>query len=162
MKALDDLIKMFPVKYIRSDGEKAFAANDTITFWQQHHVKTYFVGTKFINHNRVVDSVIRTIRNVIGYRTINDDQLKQIIDYYNNTKHSSIKSTPIEMMEDIDKEFYFIRRCNERLVNVKKRLSEGLQMTGGDSKLKQGNIVIVHMELNYFHLVGNITFQPPI
>ena len=147
MNALDDLIKLFPVKYIRGDGEKAFAANDTRRFWQQHHVQTYFVGTKFTNHNRVVDSVIRTIRNAIGYRTINDDQLKQIIDYYNNTKHSGTKFTPIEMMEDIDKEYYHIRRCNERLVNVKKRLSEGLQMTGGDSKLKEGNIVIVHMEL---------------
>ena len=147
MRALDDLINMFPVKYIRGDGEKAFAANDTRRFWQQHHVQTYFVGTKFTNHNRVVDSVIRTIRNAIGYRTITEDQLKQIIDYYNNTKHSGTKFTPIEMMEDIDKEYYHIRRCNERLVNVKKRLSEGLQMFGGDSKLKQGNIVIVHMEL---------------
>ena len=41
------------------------------------------------------------------------------------------------MMEDIDKEFYFIRRCNERLIDVKKRLP----------KLKQGNVVIVSLEL---------------
>ena len=84
-----------------------------------------------------MDSVIRTIRNAIGYRNINEEQLSQIIKYYNNTKHSGTGFTPIEMMEDIDKEFYFIRKCNERLIDVKKRLP----------KLKQGNVVIVHLEL---------------
>ena len=137
LPALEDLRNNFEVKSVKGDGERSFAAEDTREFWQHYHIKTYFSKTKFTNHNRIVDSVIRTIRNAIGYRNINEEQLKQIINYYNNTKHSSTGFTPIEMMNDIDKEFYFIRRCNERLIDVKKRLP----------KLKQGNVVIVHLEL---------------
>ena len=51
------------------------------------------------------------------------------------------------MMEDIDKEFYYIRKCNERLIDVKKRLSETIKESGGVDRLKQGNVVIVHLEL---------------
>ena len=137
LPALEDLRNKFEVKSIKGDGERSFAAEDTRRFWQQYQIKTYFSKTKFTNHNRIVDSVIRTIRNAIGYRNINEQQLEQIIKYYNNTKHSGTGFTPMEMMKDIDKEFYFIRKCNERLIDVKKRLP----------KLKQGNVVIVHLEL---------------
>ena len=137
LPALEDLRNTFEVKSIKGDGERSFAAEDTKRFWQHYHIKTYFSKTKFTNHNRIVDSVIRTIRNAIGYRNISEEQLEQIINYYNNTKHSGTGFTPVEMMEDIDKEFYFIRKCNERLIDVKKRLP----------KLKQGNVVIVHLEL---------------
>ena len=138
LPSLIDLRNRFEVKSIKGDGERSFAAEDTKRFWSHYHIKTYFSKTKFTNHNRVVDSVIRTIRNAIGYRNISEEQLEQIVNYYNNTKHSGTGFTPIDMMEDIDKEFYYIRRCNERLIDVKKRLP----------KLKQGNVVLVHLELS--------------
>ena len=147
LPALEDLRNNFQVNSIKGDSERSFAAEETRRFWQHYHIKTYFSKTKFTNHNRIVDSVIRTIRNAIGYRNINDEQLSQIVNYYNNTKHSGTGFTPIEMMEDIDKEFYFIRRCNEKLLDVKKRLSETLQEAGGGTELKQGNVVLVHLEL---------------
>ena len=147
LPALEDLRNNFQVNSIKGDSERSFAAEETRRFWSHYHIKTYFSKTKFTNHNRIVDSVIRTIRNAIGYRNINEEQLSQIVNYYNNTKHSGTGFTPIEMMEDIDKEFYFIRRCNEKLIDVKKRISENLQESGGAPKLKQGNVVLVHLEL---------------
>ena len=147
LPALEDLRNNFQVNSIKGDGERSFAAEDTRRFWQHYHIKTYFSKTKFTNHNRSVDSVIRTIRNAVGYRNISEEQLSQIVNYYNNTKHSGTGFTPIEMMEDIDKEFYYIRKCNERLIDVKKRLSETIREAGGATRLKQGNVVIVHLEL---------------
>ena len=145
---LIDLRNNFRVHSIKGDGERSFAVKEAKRFWQHYHIKTYFSKTKFTNHNRAIDSVIKTIRNAIGYRNINEQQLSQIVNYYNNTKHNGTGFTPIEMMEDIDKEFYYIRRCNERLIDVKKRLSEDLREAGGATRLKQGNVVLVHLELS--------------
>ncbi|KAA6390084.1 MAG: hypothetical protein EZS28_014390 [Streblomastix strix] len=67
-KALQNLVQTQNVTHIRGDGEKGFASNQLMFFYNKNDIKTYFVnGSKDLtNHNRVVDSVIRTIKNAFG------------------------------------------------------------------------------------------------
>ena len=53
----------------------------------QSNISFMWMDSAFTNHNRIVDCVIKTIRNAIGYRNIKEEQLLQIVDYYNNTYH---------------------------------------------------------------------------
>ncbi|KAA6385160.1 MAG: hypothetical protein EZS28_019311, partial [Streblomastix strix] len=64
--ALQILAKNYIVTNIRGDGEKGFNGNILKTFCQENNITSFFTDSKFTNHNRVVDSVIRTIRNGFG------------------------------------------------------------------------------------------------
>jgi hypothetical protein len=55
------------VNNIRGDGERSFNANSINKFCLDNHITSFFTGSPFTNHNRVVDSVIRTIRNGFGF-----------------------------------------------------------------------------------------------
>ncbi|KAA6361449.1 MAG: hypothetical protein EZS28_043024, partial [Streblomastix strix] len=64
--ALQILVKNYHVTNIRGDGEKGFNGSILKSFCQEHKITSFFTDSKFTNHNRVVDSVIRTIRNAFG------------------------------------------------------------------------------------------------
>ncbi|KAA6383873.1 MAG: hypothetical protein EZS28_020596, partial [Streblomastix strix] len=61
--AFQILVKNYHVTNIRGDGEKGFNGSILKSFCQGHKITSFFTDSKFTNHNRVVDSVIRTIRN---------------------------------------------------------------------------------------------------
>ncbi|KAA6395105.1 MAG: hypothetical protein EZS28_009372 [Streblomastix strix] len=61
--ALQILVKNNHVTNIRGDGEKGFSGNVLKTFCNENKITSFFTDSKFTNHSRVVDSVIRTIRN---------------------------------------------------------------------------------------------------
>ncbi|KAA6399862.1 MAG: hypothetical protein EZS28_004617 [Streblomastix strix] len=48
------------------DGEKGFNGSIFKSFCQKHKITSFFTDSKFTNHNGVVDSAIRTIRNGFG------------------------------------------------------------------------------------------------
>ena len=55
--------------------------------------KMTFQASKYTYHNKLVDSVIRTLRNAAGLdeKVFLDDTLReQLVDYYNTTPHSSL------------------------------------------------------------------------
>ncbi|KAA6343754.1 MAG: hypothetical protein EZS28_052284, partial [Streblomastix strix] len=63
------------------DGEKGFNGNILKTFCQENNITSFFTDSKFTNHNRVVDSVIRTIRNGFGNESekfANNDLIQQM------------------------------------------------------------------------------------
>ncbi|KAA6370533.1 MAG: hypothetical protein EZS28_033940 [Streblomastix strix] len=64
--ALQILVKNYHVTNIRGDGEKGFKGNILKSFCQENKITSFFTDSKFTNHIRVVDSVIRTIPNGFG------------------------------------------------------------------------------------------------
>ncbi|KAA6360694.1 MAG: hypothetical protein EZS28_043779 [Streblomastix strix] len=72
LKALQNLVNHQNVRYIRGDGEKGFTAPQLINFYRgpsNNLIKAFFISgssAPFTNHNRIVDSVVRTIRNAFG------------------------------------------------------------------------------------------------
>jgi hypothetical protein len=57
----------FNIKHIREDYDTAFAATATKTYkyLKYNSIRYYFTKFKYTNRNRVVDRVIRTIRDMI-------------------------------------------------------------------------------------------------
>ncbi|KAA6388643.1 MAG: hypothetical protein EZS28_015832 [Streblomastix strix] len=66
LAALKKLINQVYVKKIRGDGETGFKANIIRQFCKDNKISLYYTDSPFTQHNRVVDSVIRTIRNGSG------------------------------------------------------------------------------------------------
>ena len=104
-------------------------------------ITIYFNSSPFTLHNKIVDVVIKTIRNAIGYRIIKPGQLQQIVDYYNNTVHKTIGCTPKEMHKNPDIEYQYIRWCQRKLNKVLE-----YQQEEGYLSYKQGNILMVHID----------------
>ena len=130
------------------------AENPTINLmkmYQRKNINIYFNGGKFTNHNRMVDVVIKTIRNAIGYRKLNVAQVQEIVDYYNFTPHRSLRlmgnngyyyATPAEVQDDEELEWQYIRQCDEKLLEVMK-----YQQVYGLTKYQRGNILMVRIDL---------------
>ena len=178
LSALQDLIKEFKVTSIRGDGSVAYSnvskpnAKQSVSkfvsvsspvmkllqFYAENGIKYYFNSGKMTNHNRIIDAVIKTIRSAIGYRRLTDEQLRQIVDYYNNTQHRSLKVmgktlTPNEMtktgkiidgiqFDPEDLEWSYIRKCDQKLEDV---MNE--QRLYGLHSYRKGNILMIHTEL---------------
>ena len=140
-RCLQELMSKFIVKSIRGDGARCFKSNES--WLHSLGINTYFTSKKMTFHNKIVDSVIRTIRNAIGYRKINDVQLGKIVNYYNNTYHEGIKMTPSEMMQDVEKEWEYIREKDEELKKVLRN-----QRSKGYLSYKPGNVLLVHTDLS--------------
>jgi hypothetical protein len=134
---IDNLQKNFLVTAIRGDGERGFGG----LIQRFPRIKFYLSSSPFTNHNKIVDRVIRTIRDAIGYRALIPHQLKQIIDYYNNTYHSAIDCTPKEMMDNPEFEHQYIRYCIEKLTEVMRRYE-----AHGLLSYQPGFILQVHTE----------------
>lgn len=139
--SLNKLIQKHNVKSLRGDGESAFKSQTVSSLLKRHNIKFLWNDGKFTNHNRMVDCVIKTIRNAIGYREITREQLYQIVEYYNNTYHRSIDCTPAEMQENPELEHQYIRWCQQKLRQVL-----ALQDSYGMTKYEKGNILLVHLD----------------
>jgi IS30 family transposase len=144
-KALTTIINEnleYEFNQFKGDGDPSYEAQKP--WLEDIGITTYFSSSKFTYHNKIVDVAIKTIRNAIGYRKINERQLQQIIEYYNNTYHKSIDGTPQEMMDDPEHiaEDQYIRYCIERLNEVKRR-----QQSEGLLSYEAGNILLLHCDL---------------
>lgn len=139
--SLKDLIQNYNVKSIRGDGEAAFNSREVQRLLDTKHIKYNWNDGKFTNHNKIVDAVIKTIRNAIGYREISGGQLQKIVNYYNNTYHRAIDCTPREMQENIELEYQYIRWCEQKLNFVLNQ-----QNMYGLLKYEPGDILLVHLD----------------
>ena len=128
--------------------------NPTINLMKMYKdkkINIYFDGGKFTNHNRMVDVVIKTIRNAIGYRKLDDAQVQEIVDYYNFTPHRGLRlmgnngyyyATPAEVQDDEELEWQYIRQCDEKLLEVMK-YQQAYELT----KYQRGDILMVRIDL---------------
>jgi hypothetical protein len=58
-----------PVNSITADGEGAFLSNDVLNLCEQFGIKTYFYKADYLNHIRMVESAIKTLRNIFNVDT---------------------------------------------------------------------------------------------
>ncbi|KAA6366826.1 MAG: hypothetical protein EZS28_037647, partial [Streblomastix strix] len=147
-KALQNLVQTQNVTHIRGDGEKGFASNQLMQFYNKNDIKTYFVNDtqELTNHNRVVDSVIRTIRNAFKQddRDFSNPKLMQwMVDLYNDTPHGAFDNqfTPKQVNSQQELEAYFIKKNDKKLREVKQK-----QQEEGLTKYKPGNILMIHVD----------------
>ncbi|KAI5485977.1 hypothetical protein TVAGG3_0033400 [Trichomonas vaginalis G3] len=90
---------------------------------------------------------MRTLRDALGvngqiYWDGNHDSIiQQLVYYYNNTWHRTINMKPVEMKNDISKEWEYIRKQMEKLNDVKRE-----QINSGLMNFKQGNKVLIHLD----------------
>jgi hypothetical protein len=130
------------VTNIRGDGDFNNISINGINF--------YTNSDSNVQHNRVVDRVIRTIRDAIGsnYNDFNNyDNVSEIVDIYNRTPHVSLKFgnhylTPEQVQNNHDFEGYFIRQNEEKLGEIQQE-----QSFRGLFSYKPGYVLLVH--LNY-------------
>ncbi|KAA6356237.1 MAG: hypothetical protein EZS28_048236 [Streblomastix strix] len=100
--------------------------------------------SKFTNRNRVVDRVIRTIRDAfIGQDMANPKLMQLIVKLYNDKLHSAfdLKYSPSQVNKDEDLEGKYIR-------SQMKKLNEAKQSQSQLTKLTKGNIILIHLDLS--------------
>ncbi|KAA6378895.1 MAG: hypothetical protein EZS28_025577, partial [Streblomastix strix] len=119
--ALQILVKNYHVINIRVDGEKGFNGSILKSFCQERKITSFFTGSKFTNHNRVVVSVIRTIRNGFGddsQKFADNDLMQHMVQMYNQTPHSAYdnKYSPQQANDNQDIEGQYIRQQNMAIV----------------------------------------------
>ena len=66
IKALKQLLSQTKVTYIKCDGEKGFNSKLITEFFKTNNIKTFISDSKFTYKLKIVDRVIRTIRDAMG------------------------------------------------------------------------------------------------
>lgn len=120
------------INNIRFDGESALNSKRLKNFFDKYNIKYYSNPSPYINKNRVVDRVIRTIRTSFNNLNTSDLSLKQhrnimqqIVTMYNNSIHTSTGIKPVEMTFD-DEMKYIKNKDRELLEQMTKQHDEGL------------------------------------
>jgi hypothetical protein len=139
-KALRRLHQDHFVSNIRGDGE--------VRGWE---VSAYSSASPFDNHNRVVDRVIRTIRDAIGqnYHSFrNEEQVQTVVDIYNETPHIALKIgkaifPPEEVQKNPGLEGVLIRQNQD-----KTKMVQDIQAEKGLHSYEKGNVLLVHLDLS--------------
>ena len=117
---------------IRFDGESALNSTRLMNFFNKYNIKVYSNPSPYINKNRVVDRVIRTIRTAFDNLEVGDlgldkhrNIMQQVVAMYNNSVHKSTGLKPIEMT--FEAELDYIKNKNKQLSEqVRKQRDEGL------------------------------------
>jgi hypothetical protein len=129
-------------------GSGMYRPNSFVNFLKANNISLYLSPSKFINKNRVVDRVIRTIRDKLGEDPIKfyePENIQKAVDEYNNSRHTAFNHeyTPKEVQMHKDLEEYYIRENMNRAEEVKSmQISEGLFL------YKPGNILLIHLNFS--------------
>jgi hypothetical protein len=130
-----------PVNNIRGDGDKGFEVMKNYF----PNINFYFTSSAFTYHNKLVDAVMKTLRNALNNDKLwdgnHDDIIQQLAYYYNFTKHRAIGMKPVDMHTNINKEWEYIRMMTERLNDVKRK-----QYEEGFFDYKPGDKLRIHLE----------------
>jgi hypothetical protein len=147
-KCIRKLMNSHYVFNMRGDGEfhgLQFTTSDG------RRKSCFYRSSPFDNHNRVVDRVIRTIRDAVGQNSHdmrNPKQIRKTVFWYNHTPHLSLRIgraifTPTEVENNKDLEGVFIRK------NVELReVIEEKQQSNGLFRYKRGNVIMIHLNLS--------------
>jgi hypothetical protein len=129
---------------IRADGEAAFNAEKMNQLFDRHKVKTNFNSSPYLYHVKIIDSTMKTVRDGFGenYRLmLNNENMQQMVYFYNNTPNRNTKISPVEMETYPELEQKWITHCT--LINQEQKMKQN------QAKLlsyKPGNVVIIHLD----------------
>jgi hypothetical protein len=142
-KLFDILVPMKqPITCVMGDGEKAFSSHELRNMFDVIDGKKIWNNSPFTYHGKILDRAVRTIRDAIGYRKMSQNQVQQVIEYYNRTYHKSIDCSPYLMMVNPEWEWQYIRYCQDKLIHIR-----SLQRENGLLTYQPNNILLIHLEL---------------
>ena len=131
-KVIEKFIANHKCVSLTSDKESSFISEEVSSYLKQKHISQYIVLDGNHTSMAVMDSFIRHLRDMnittekskyqshhSKYRNFSDKRMKQLIDVYNNTVHSTIQMKPIEMENDLKKEKQYIAFCLIRKMKSK-------------------------------------------
>ena len=109
---------------LKSDKESAFIADETTNFLKSQNVSQYIVTDNNHTSLTLIDSFIRHLRDLnttnekskyqshhSKYRNFSTHRMDELIETYNNTKHTATNMKPVDMQNDIKLERQYIARC---------------------------------------------------
>ena len=148
LNVLKELRKRFPVSDIRGDGEAGFNSFLVRQFCNTHNITHCWRDSKFTNHNRIVDSVIRTLRNafakdISGFGDKN--KVLALVDLYNKTPHVAFHNefSPEMIQYNPELEGAYIRQQTNKLREI---INE--QKASGLHNYKPGNVLMIHIDFS--------------
>ena len=108
LHALQQFIKVVPEVYsITSDQDAAYLSNDVLDFMKTNNI--IYRTTEDNNHNvlGIINRFMRTIRDLVGEnRYIEEDEMRNLIDAYNNSPHGSLDyKAPNDITEKFEKKY---------------------------------------------------------
>ena len=146
IKAFNTILSKTKINNLRFDGESSLNSKQLKKYFDYKNIKTFSSSSKYTNHNRIIDRVIRTIRDGlfklnVDYKDINTFKktLQQLITIYNNVKHSSTGYKPSEMTNK--QEFDYIIDMTEHNNEVINRLRKD-----GFYDYKEGDEVMCYLD----------------
>ena len=127
----------------RSDAESGLRSDKMKDVLKKYDIKHFYSKSPFTQKNRIVDRVIRTIRDNL-YRmklksTDFNKKLQACIYHYNNSFHKSIGMKPVQMT--YFKEKAYIEKCKQQLAEVHQ-----LQKDYGFWEYKPGDKIKVYLD----------------
>jgi hypothetical protein len=111
-------------------------------------ITLYLNTSPFLNKNRVVGRVIRTLRDKLGVRSIlwlDINHMAQLVDEYNHTPHSAFYHmfTPFQVQFTQDLERYFMKEKEYKPEEINQKQKElGLK------EYEAGNILLIHLNFS--------------
>jgi hypothetical protein len=147
----------FPIN-IKADGERGFLP--LVRYFKEkqnnYPIEFYFKKSKSLSYQltnsyNLIDSVIKTIRNLIGVVSKNNPQafsntdlLQKVVNIYNNTVHSAYKNkyTPADVQDNRELEGYYIKHCQQIVDDIDK-----LRIKAGYLSYEYGNILLVYVPI---------------
>jgi hypothetical protein len=156
---------------IRGDAERGFISTDTAEYLDNRGIRYYFTPNLYINRSRVVDRVIRTIRDMIDKLGTNasifdNDLVKRVVKRYNNTYHKAFNYmfTPLQVQMNPRIEAIYIWDKMKQLKVIRQKQEKGI------GRYKPGDILLVHIPIerkllsykrrrNFTHLAAFISYD---
>jgi hypothetical protein len=130
------------VRYIKCDGERGISSHAFDDYAEASGIKVFVSSSKFTNHNRVVDRVIRTIRDKHERIPITEQSLSTFTNFYNNSPHKAFNNllSPTELLNHPDiEELYITYKFEQNREALVKQKEKGLL------QYRPGNILMIHL-----------------
>jgi hypothetical protein len=115
----------FNIEHVKGDYGRCFIARKTYKYLNENGIRYYFTRFKYTNRNRVVDRVIRIIKDmvdklVLSASLLNEEFLQQVVHLYNHTKHCAYNSkfTPAQAQYNPEVETWIICKQESKLGDI--------------------------------------------
>jgi hypothetical protein len=124
-------------------GKMIYKRNIFLEYLPSENITLYLNSSPFLNKNRVVDRIIRTIRDKLGARSIlwlDINHMAQIVEY-NHTPHSAFYNIfmPFQVQFTRDLERYYMKENEYKLEEINQKQKE--------LGLKE-NILLIHLDFS--------------